>query len=149
MSASAKIPLSGLPRGELEALAERLLAENAALKQAIAELRAEVATLKGVKGRPKLKPSGMEKGTEPRPGVRDRGGGAGARKAKRLAIDEERIIAAAVPAGSRFKGGACPRAGRGRTRGRTSWSRISCCGRTWSASAVSVGRPRTGGQWLP
>jgi hypothetical protein len=46
MSASAKIPLSGLSRGELEALAERLLAENAALRQAIAELRAEVATLK-------------------------------------------------------------------------------------------------------
>ena len=37
---SAKI---GLSRGELETLAERLLAENAALKQALAELRAEVA----------------------------------------------------------------------------------------------------------
>jgi hypothetical protein len=53
MSASAKITLSGLPRGEPEALTERLLAENAALRQAITELRAEVATLKGVKGRPK------------------------------------------------------------------------------------------------
>ena len=31
MSASEKITLSGLPRAELEALAERLLAENAAL----------------------------------------------------------------------------------------------------------------------
>ena len=53
MSVPEKISLSGLSRGELVALAERLLAENAALKQAIAELRAEVATLKGVKGRPK------------------------------------------------------------------------------------------------
>jgi hypothetical protein len=44
MSAPKKIPVSGLPRGELEALAERLLVENAALRQAIAELRAEVAT---------------------------------------------------------------------------------------------------------
>src|SRR3954447_7081714 len=101
MSASAKIPLSGLSRGELEALAERLLAENAALRRAIAELRAEVATLKGVKGRPKVRPSGMEKATEPetagkgregpgprregpqgraahrRRGARDRGGGPG------------------------------------------------------------------------
>jgi hypothetical protein len=104
MSASAKIPLSGLPRGELEALAERLLAENAALKQAIAELRTEVATLKGVKGRPKVKPSGMEKGTEPEPDGRDRGRGAGGRKAKRLAIHEEQVVEADVPAGSRFKG---------------------------------------------
>ena len=53
MSAPEKITLSGLSRGELEALAERPLAENAALRQAIAELRAEVATLKGVKGRPR------------------------------------------------------------------------------------------------
>src|SRR3954468_4861312 len=65
MSASGKIALSGLPRGELEALVERLLAENAALRGVVAELRAEVATLKGVKRRPEVKPSGMEKGTEP------------------------------------------------------------------------------------
>jgi len=102
MSASAKIPLSGLSRGELEALAERLLAENAALKQALAELRAEVATLKGVKGRPKVRPSGMEKGTEPEPIGKTRG--AKAAKAGRLTIHEERVIAADVPAGSRFKG---------------------------------------------
>src|SRR4051794_36314114 len=103
MSASEMLPLSGLSRGELEALAERLLAENAALKQAIAELRAEVATLKGVKGRPEVKPSGMEKGTEPGPVGKARG--AKASKAGRLTVDEERVVAAAdVPAGSRFKG---------------------------------------------
>src|SRR5438105_9228428 len=104
MSAPEKIPLSGLPRGELEAVAERLLAENAALKRAIAELRAEVATLKGVKGRPEVKPSGMEKGTEPGPAGtgRGRGRGAKARKVGRLTIHEERVVAAAeVPAGSR------------------------------------------------
>src|SRR3954471_20875118 len=104
MSASAKIPLSGLSRGELEALAERLLAENAALRQAIAELRAEVATLKGVKGRPKVRPSGMEKGTGPEPAETGRGRGVKAPKIGRLTIDEERVIAADVPAGSRFKG---------------------------------------------
>lgn len=103
MSASGKITLSGLPRGELEALAERLLEENAALRQAIAELRAEVATLKGLKGRPKVKPSGMEKATEPEPTGKGRGG-VKARKAGRLTVDEERVIAAEVPAGSRFKG---------------------------------------------
>src|SRR5690348_801626 len=72
MSAPGKISLSGLPRAELEALAERLLAENDALRQAIAELKAEVATLKGVKGRPKLKPSAgrhlrRSRGRLPRP----------------------------------------------------------------------------------
>jgi Transposase IS66 family len=102
MSASEKISLSGLPRGELEALAERLLAENAALKRAIAELRAEVAALKGVQGRPKVKPSGMEKATEPEPA--EAGGRRGAKKAGRLTVHEERVIEADVPAGSRFKG---------------------------------------------
>src|SRR6476619_4258397 len=103
MSASKQISLSGLPRGELEALAERLLAENDALRQVIAGLKAEVATLKGVRGRPKLKPSGMDERTEPAP-AESRGRGAKASKAGRLPIDEERVIAAEVPAGSRFKG---------------------------------------------
>src|SRR5215218_4210829 len=104
MSAPEKITLSGLPRGELEALAERLLAENAAVRQAIAELRAEVATLEGVKGRPKVKPGGMEEATEPEPPGKGRGGAMKTRKIGRLSIDEERVIKAEVPAGSRFKG---------------------------------------------
>src|SRR3954465_7420249 len=103
MSASKRISLSGLPRGELGALAERLLAENDALRQVIAGLKAEVATLKGVKGRPELKPSGMEKGTEPAPAGTGRG--AKGSKSARLAVHEDRVVAAAdVPAGSRFKG---------------------------------------------
>jgi Transposase IS66 family len=104
MSAPEKIPLSGLPRAELEAVAERLLAENAALKRAIAELRAEVATLEGVKGRPEVKPSGMEKGTGPGPAETGRGRGAKARKVGRLTVREERVVPAEVSAGSRFKG---------------------------------------------
>jgi hypothetical protein len=103
MSAPAKVPLSSLPRGELEALAERLLAENDALRQAVAELKAEVATLKGVKGRPEVKPRGMEKGASSDPDATNRGRG-GRGKADRLTVDEERVVAADVPAGSRFKG---------------------------------------------
>jgi hypothetical protein len=104
MLASEKIPLSGLSRGKLEALAERLLAENAALKQAIADLRGEVAALKGLKGRPRVKPSGLDKGTEPEPpGKRQERGVKGSRS-ERLAVGEERILKAEVPPGSRFKG---------------------------------------------
>src|SRR5437763_1349928 len=106
MSAPAKIPLSSLPRGELEALAERLLAENDALKQAVAELRAEVATLKGVKGRPEVKPSGMEKGASSDPGATNRGRG-GRGKADRLTVDEER------GAGPEHRNGVCTQRGNG------------------------------------
>ena len=104
MSAPERITLPGLSRGELEALAERLLAENAALRRAIAELRAQVATLKGVKGRPKVRPSGMDQATGPEPPEKGRGRGAKARKVGRPSIHEERVIAADVPVGSRFKG---------------------------------------------
>src|SRR5690349_21857749 len=104
MSASGKIALSGLPRGELEALVERLLAENAALRGVVAELRAEVATLKGVKRRPEVRPSGMEKATEPGPAGAGRGRGARGSKGARLTVHEERVVEADVPAGSRFKG---------------------------------------------
>jgi hypothetical protein len=104
MSAAQKIPLSGLSRGELEALAERLLADNAVLQQAVAELRAEIAKLKGLKGRPKLPPSGMQPSPEPKPSDRGKEPGATGGKTERLPIHEERVIQAEAPAGSRFKG---------------------------------------------
>ena len=68
-------------------------AENAALRE-------EIARLKGLKGR--IKPSGMEKATEPARTGRKKGRRGG--KIDKLVIDEERVIEAAVPPGSRFKG---------------------------------------------
>ena len=56
--------ISGLGLEELKALLVQALEEVARLKAENAELREEIARLKGLKGRPKLKPSGMEKGTE-------------------------------------------------------------------------------------
>ena len=43
----------------------QLLEDVVALKAENAALREEIARLKGLKGPPKLKPSGMEKATEP------------------------------------------------------------------------------------
>ena len=101
MSVPEKIPLSELSRGDLEALTECLLAENAALRQAVAELRAEIAKLKGVTGRPTIRPSGMEPKTEPKPTDKT---GTRQRKTGQLVIDEERVIKVDVPAGSRVRG---------------------------------------------
>ena len=53
--------ISGLGLEELKALLVQALEANAQLKAENAELREEIARLKGLKGRPKLKPSGMEK----------------------------------------------------------------------------------------
>ena len=94
--------IDGLSPSELKQLVLALLQENAEQKRVIAELREEVARLKGLKGRPPIKPSGMEKGTTPNGGKRERHRGRG--KATPLVSVEDEILKADVPAGSRFKG---------------------------------------------
>ncbi len=82
----------------------QLLEEVASLKLENAALREEIARLKGLKGRPKLAASGMAEARA------RRGAGQGGKtgrcgdKLERPVIDEERVIGARVPAGSRFKG---------------------------------------------
>ena len=56
--------ISGLGLEELKALLVQALEEVARLKSENAKLREEIARLKGLKGRPKLKPSGMEKAAD-------------------------------------------------------------------------------------
>jgi hypothetical protein len=80
-----------------------LLAENADLKRQNAELRDVIARLKGLKGRPQIKPSGMEDATTPNPGD---SGASRRRRGKivpRVSVADQ-ILEAEVPPGSRFKG---------------------------------------------
>ena len=101
MTAPAEI--SGLSHTGLQQLVLQLLAENAEQKRVIAELREEIARLKGLKGRPDIKPSGMENGTTPKP--RDaRAGRRGRGKVTPRVSVEEQVVPAKVPLGSRFKG---------------------------------------------
>src|SRR5215216_3266237 len=93
--------LDALSPTELKALVIELLGKVAALEQTVAAQRAEIARLKGLKGRPALKPSGMEKASAPKPPSSPKGRRGPVRP--RVAV-EDRILAAAVPPGSCFKG---------------------------------------------
>jgi hypothetical protein len=97
--------LDGLSFAELKALVGELLVCVADLGRTVSEQREEIARLKGLKGRPDIKPgkpSGMEKASHPKPWNPPRRGG-GNKTSKRI-IHEERVVKASVPPGSRFKG---------------------------------------------
>jgi hypothetical protein len=97
--------IEALSLDDLKRLVLQFLEEIAALKSEITALREEIAHLKGLKGRPNLKPSGMEMKAVGRRKTKE--GRKQARRGKknaRLLIDEERKVKAEAPAGSRFKG---------------------------------------------
>jgi len=101
--------LEDLCAAELRSLVVSLLGTVAQLEAKVAALSEEIARLKRLKGRPNLKPSGMEKGTDPPPAP---SGGTGRPKRRdprppksaRLIIDEDRVVPLAPQPGWRFKG---------------------------------------------
>ena len=94
--------IDGLSLAALKALVVQVLSKVAEQAMLIGELREENARLKGLSGRPLIKPSGMEQSSEPKlsgkRGRRRRG-----KAAPRVAV-RDRVIKAQVPPGSRFKG---------------------------------------------
>lgn len=111
-SALPSFDLSALPRSELEhrfgALEDRyesaleLICE---LKERLVEALEQLAQAKGLKGRPKLKPSGMEQASASR--RRREGSKKPSRKGSKTAklkVDEVRTLKVSAPADATFKG---------------------------------------------
>ena len=100
---STTLGLSKLSAAEKDALILELAAKVSQLERLVGDLREENARLKGLKGRPQIKPSGMESATTPKPtGKRDQRRRRG-KVTPKVAVDDE-LVTAAAPAGSRFKG---------------------------------------------
>jgi Transposase IS66 family len=103
LDVTTPVDIDGLSLAALKALVAQLLSKVAEQERLIAGLREENARLKGLNGRPRIKPSGMENAGEAKlPGKR----GKRHRRGKivpRVAI-QDRVIKARVPPGSRFKG---------------------------------------------
>jgi hypothetical protein len=98
--------LDRLSHAELKGLVIKQWEQIVELQRMVGVLRDEIARLKGGPGRPNIKPSGMERGTEPKPpgNPGDRKRPRGSTRSK-LSIDEDRTVkVAAPPRGSRFKG---------------------------------------------
>src|ERR1700675_361221 len=96
--------LDRLSHADLKSLVLKLLEEVAELQRTVAAQRDEIARLKGGPGRPNIKPSGMERETEPKPPGSQQRRPRGSTRSK-LSINEERTVkVVAPPRGSRFKG---------------------------------------------
>jgi Transposase IS66 family len=94
----------GLGLAELKSLLVQAYEKLAQRDEEIAALREENARLKGLKGRPQLKPSGMEKATQGRAKGKRKCGRRGAKRSK-VTIGETKVVKAEnIEAGARFKG---------------------------------------------
>lgn len=97
--------LDRLSHAELRDLVLKLLGEMAELRRTIAAQRDEIARLKGGSARPNIKPSGMDKATEPKASATEGEPRQKGSKTSKLTIHEERTVELmAPPRDSRFKG---------------------------------------------
>lgn len=95
--------LDSLTAAELKELVLGLLTEVAALKQTVAAQREEIARLKGLKGPPTIKPSGMEQSTTPS-GIKPISGKPRRGKVRPRVSVEDHTLSVTAPMRSRFKG---------------------------------------------
>ncbi|MCP4302392.1 MAG: hypothetical protein GY783_17540, partial [Gammaproteobacteria bacterium] len=92
---------------ELKSMLEQALEEIAGLKRENTALREEIARLRGLNGKPDIKPSGMEKNAKPRSGKKDGRKNPRRRGSKndKLSIDDTKILKPDnLPEGCKFKG---------------------------------------------
>ena len=107
--AESPININELGFDDLKTLVVQVIEENAQLKKELQTARDEIARLKGLNEKPKLKPSGMEKNAKPRSGKKsgkkgDRKPGRG-KKNDKLKPDETKIIRCEnVPQGAKRNG---------------------------------------------
>jgi hypothetical protein len=96
--------IDGLGLSELKSLLLQAYEKLAQRDAEIAALRGELARLKGLKGRPQVKPSGMEQSTQGRVKGKRKCGRRGPKRSK-VTIDETKVVKAEnIEAGARFKG---------------------------------------------
>ena len=88
--------LDRLSHAELKSLVIKQFEMIAELQRTVAALRDEIARLKGGPGRPTIKPSGMEKATEPPKPVGPQRPKRGPTKTK-LTIHEKKTVKVAAP----------------------------------------------------
>jgi hypothetical protein len=108
MPSSSPLPdIDHLSDKELRALVVALLGKVASLEEKVAAQAEEIAQLKGLKGKPRIKPptpSGMDKETSRRAEREWREKQRRGAKKPSVPVEERVITAPGIPAGSRFKG---------------------------------------------